>query len=90
MSYQRGTSLKEGNLKLFKEWHPTKNLDLKPENVTRASATKIWWMCKQGHSWKTSVHNRSKGSGCPFCRKKTLHKIDPNLAREWHPLSTAL
>ena len=32
-----------------------------------------WWLCKNGHSWKTRINHRSNGSGCPVCRRnKTL------------------
>jgi len=54
---------------LSKEWHPTKNGDLKPEDVTVGSHKKVWWKCPKGedHDWEAPVSNRSKGSGCPFC-----------------------
>ena len=32
-------------LKLAKEWHPTKNGDLKPSNFTYGSDKKFWWLC---------------------------------------------
>ena len=54
---------------LIKEFHPTKNCDLKPENLTIKSEKKVWWKCPKGddHEWKTSVTNRIKGFGCPYC-----------------------
>ena len=60
---------------LVKEWHPTKNKDLKPEDFTPRSGKKVWWQCPKGeyHEWKATIHDRSKG-GCPFCSgRKTLN-----------------
>ena len=39
---------------LMKEWHPIKNGDLTPDQVTIRSGKKIWWLCAKGHE-------------CPFC-----------------------
>ena len=63
---------KENNLKFLfpdiaKEWHPTKNNKLKPEDVTKHSGKRVWWLCLKGHEWKTSVNNRSRGTNCPHC-----------------------
>ena len=32
---------------IAKEWHPTRNDDLKPTEVTRGSGKKIWWQCNK-------------------------------------------
>lgn len=55
--------------KLISEWDYEKNI-LLPTQVTVGSNKKIWWICKQGHSWETSVKIRSMGSGCPVCARK--------------------
>lgn len=56
------------NPRLAKEWHPTKNGDLLPTQITHGSTkTKIWWLCPKGHEYKATVANRSNGSGCPIC-----------------------
>jgi len=74
------------------EWHPTKNGDLKPTDVTPYSGKRVWWRCDKGHEWKTSVSNRSwKGSGCAACIGRVasnsfnLKVAEPYLAEEWHP-----
>ena len=54
---------------LTKEWHPTKNGTLSPSMVTCGSHKKVWWKCSKGHEWQAIIYNRSKGSGCPVCRK---------------------
>ena len=52
-----------------KEWHPTKNGDLKPNMFTWCSGKKVWWLCPVcGHEWQTSIsHRSSRGTGCPKC-----------------------
>lgn len=57
---------------LLAEWHPTKNRNLSPSNISAGSKKTVWWMCKQGHEWATSVCNRTKkrGSSCPICVRK--------------------
>ena len=59
------------NPKLAKEWHPTKNGILTPRDVTAGSHKKVWWICKKGHVWKTTVKNRNRGAGCTFCSGQT-------------------
>jgi len=53
---------------LAAQWHPTKNGELTPQQVTSSSAKKIWWMCDSGHEWRTGVNGRQYGAiGCPGC-----------------------
>ena len=54
---------------LAKEWHPTKNGNLKPTDVTPGSDQKVRWKCEQEHEWEAKVYDRSKvrGIGCPYC-----------------------
>ena len=54
---------------LAKEWHPTKNDELKPTDVTPGSHQKVWWKCEQEHEWEAQLYDRSKvrGIGCPYC-----------------------
>ena len=81
------------NLELAKEWHPTKNGDLTPYNVTPGSDKKVWWQCKkkQEHEWEALIYSRNSGRGCPFCSGKKVGKDNnlavknPELADEWHP-----
>lgn len=58
------------NPSLAREWHPTKNGNLKPDNVTSKSDKNVWWLGKCGHSWKAKVSNRAYGNGCPICANK--------------------
>ena len=77
---------------IAKEWHPKKNGDLKPDNVTKNSNKKTWWLCINGHEWSTTINNRvSQKTGCPYCsgRKAThtnnLKVLFPGITKEWHP-----
>jgi len=89
----KSTSLATLNPKLAKEWHPTKNGELTPEDVHPGSSKKVWWKCSKGddHEWKTVVYSRTGGKGCPICDGKKVVKstslatLNPKLAKEWHP-----
>jgi hypothetical protein len=73
------------------EWHPTKNKELIPKNITAGTHKKVWWYCKKGHEWQASVVKRTKSNrGCPFCTNQKVCKdnsleIISSLAKEWHP-----
>ncbi len=73
------------------QWHPTRNGNLKPEQVTPSSGKKVWWICENGHEWKTTIKSRNKGAGCPYCtgrlllKEKSLLAVNPELAKQWHP-----
>lgn len=81
------------NPELAKEWHPTNNGVLTPDQVHPGSAKKVWWKCPVGddHEWKTVVHSRTGGTGCPICsgnkvvKSNCLATLNPELAKEWHP-----
>lgn len=78
---------------IAKEWHPTKNGELTPDKVLPRSKRKVWWLCKEGHSYQTSLVSRTQSkTGCPYCtRRKVLPGFNdlatehPDLAKEWHP-----
>lgn len=52
---------------LVAEWHPSKNGKLIPRDCTVGTPKKVWWICSEGHEWKTAVVSRSNGTGCPRC-----------------------
>jgi hypothetical protein len=78
------------NPTLAKEWHPTKNGNLTPKDLTAGSSKKVWWKCSKGHEWEATVGSRNAGSGCPYCDGKKvspencLQTVNPSLAKEWH------
>ena len=61
---------------LIKEWHPTKNYPLVPENFTAGSGKKVWWKCSKGddREWEARISSRKGGTGCPFCYKDNKMK----------------
>lgn len=58
------------------QWHPTLNGNLKPEMVMAGSRKPIWWICQQGHVWRTRVDTRTglQRSGCPVCAGNVSRK----------------
>lgn len=90
---EKEKSLAAKSPELVAEWHPTKNGDLKPTQVTPGSNKKVWWLGKCGHEWPASIANRSRlGRGCPICAGKLVlsgtndfASAYPELAAEWHP-----
>lgn len=68
-----GQSLMEYYPELAKQWHPTKNGDLQPIDITKASNKKVWWICDKGHEWQATINNRSmRGTGCPYCAGRKM------------------
>ena len=68
------TDLATQNPELAKEWHPTKNGELTPQDIRPKSGKKVWWQCAEGHEWEATIHNRSSGRGCPECAKANASK----------------
>ena len=75
------------------EWHPTKNGELTPSDVTYGTNKKVWWLCKAGHEWEASIAKRGpRGQGCPYCSNRRalpgyndMASHYSELANEWHP-----
>jgi hypothetical protein len=77
---------------IAKEWHPTKNGELTPKDISYTDKTRVWWKCKNGHEWVSNAGSRSyANTQCPYCcNLKTnddncLSAIFPDIAKEWHP-----
>ena len=51
-----------------REWHPIKN-SFSPDSVVAGSDKKVWWQCLNdvNHEWKTSIWQRTRSNGCPYC-----------------------
>ncbi len=86
------------NLGLHKEfarqWHPTKNGDLFPQDLPKGHDKKRWWKCPKGpdHEWQESPYERlAKNLGCPFCSGRrvsvtnSLAAVARRVAKQWHP-----
>ena len=78
------------NPRLSKQWHPVKNGECTPYNMTVGSSKKSWWICEKEHEWEADIGSRNKGNGCPYCsgKKADIHNClatnYPNLIKEWH------
>ena len=75
------------------EWDYDKN-SKKPEDYSAHNGAYAWWLCPQGHSYKTRIYNRTANdsTGCPYCSgHKVLPGFNdlvsqyPDLASQWHP-----
>lgn len=72
-------------------WHPTKNGDLRPDEVFPTSLDKVWWLCAKGHEFRRTPAARIKFKECQYCSGRklapdnSLAVLYPDLAQEWHP-----
>ena len=75
------------------QWHPIKNGDVTPVDVTSQTGTKYWWQCDVApdHEWEASPASRvGSGSGCPCCAGQkvsvtnSLATVAPDVAAQWH------
>ena len=88
------------NPELAKQWHPTKNGNLKPTNVMANSNKIVWWMYQYNNldgthfnfEWKASINSRNRGNGCPYLSGHAVYRgfndlqtVNPELAKQWHP-----
>ena len=103
---KRSGTVEQNYPHLLKEWNPTKNKTINPNNISPGSKKKIWWICEHGHEWTASVVNRTKqNSGCPVCKREgvgnaiasaavrrsgSLAMRFPNIAKEWNTLKNPL
>ena len=80
--------------KILVYWHPTKNSEISPTQITAGSHKELWWLGTCGHEWKSRVRTDRflAGKGCPICRGlKVVEGINdlasqyPDLAAEWDP-----
>lgn len=73
-------------------WHPERNGQLTPADVSFGSRVRVWWCCEQGHEWQAMVYSvASDGCGCPYCAGKKaipgetdLATTHPRVALLWH------
>ncbi|DBB15606.1 TPA: hypothetical protein ACH3X3_003818 [Trebouxia sp. C0006] len=57
---------------LQRQWHDKLNRHLGDILIQPYSNRKAWWSCDQcpkglPHVWEAYVHNKTQGTGCPFC-----------------------
>ena len=84
---------------IAREWHPTKNGDLTPDQVMPGAKTRAWWILSYDtptgehfdFEWNATVHSRVfLKAGCPYLTGKAvwpgfndLASAFPEIAREW-------
>ena len=83
---------------IAKEWHSTKNGNLRPTQVAARAGRKVWWEIdhttddnKTFHfEWQATICDRASGDNCPYLSNAKLYKgfndlltVNPNLAKEW-------
>lgn len=69
-------SLEEKYPEIAKEWHSTKNGDLKPYMFKPRSDHKAWWKCSVcGNEYESTIGHRTYGTGCPKCGVKKVTRI---------------
>lgn len=73
--------------KLAAMWHPERNSGLRPSEVDAASTGAVWWRCDEGHDFQRAPLFMARDASCPMCAmaEKSLAKVSPNVAAEWHP-----
>ena len=84
-------------LSMVKLWHPTKNGDLKPTDITSGSRKKLWWRCERGHEWQAAAYSLRAGTACPYCSGRLaicgetdLAAVYPQLVKMWSPRNQLL
>ena len=99
--YQGFNDLATTHPDIAKQWHPTKNNGLTPNDVVAGSEKKVWWLLpyddKQtgkhfDFEWKTAINNRIAGKNCPYLTNQKimigfndLATTHPDIAKQWHP-----
>ena len=75
---------------ITEEWHPSRNGLLNPDQVTRNSNKKVWWLATCGHEWDSKVYSRVAHPKCPICMNKRVQQgvndlatTHPELYSEW-------
>ena len=74
------------------DWEKNKELGIDPKKITIGSDKRVFWKCKKGHSWQTSVRPRAVDcTRCPYCSGKKpilgvndLSTTHPELCLEWN------
>ena len=70
---------------LTKEWHPVKNKHLTPFDISAGSHKKFWWLCKNGHEFEDSPHNRNRTQKKNYCLQcNSVAFLRPYLLSEWN------
>ncbi|MGY8753668.1 MAG: zinc-ribbon domain-containing protein, partial [Phycisphaerales bacterium] len=66
-------------------WHPTKNGELTPSDVTYGTGRRVWFKCEKGddHEWQTVPKSLVHGTHCAVCAGKRI--VLSNCLATTHP-----
>lgn len=72
---------------LMAEWDYKKNT-IDPLLIPSGHSNKVYWLCKEGHSWKTSPSQRTFSlTRCPECVKSDSSLIEETFRNQLHTIS---
>lgn len=60
---------------LLEEWDFDKN-EISPTEIFKSSTEYVWWKCKNGHEWPSTVVNRVRGHNCMECYRERQSGIN--------------
>lgn len=87
----RDGSLSQTRPEIARQWHPTLNGHLTPDDVTEKSLFKAWWINEEGTVWQSAVNVRCKvknGTNPPkslvIIGINDLRTSNPELSTEWN------
>lgn len=78
---------------IAKEWHPTKNRNLTPHDVTAGTDKKAWFIClnNEEHEYEAYIKKKAlNNSGCPYCNNRLVDETNclstthPEIAKLWN------
>jgi predicted Zn-ribbon and HTH transcriptional regulator len=75
---------------LASEWHPSKNGNILPTNITQGSGYKATWICSVNpkHEWQARIIDRRRGNGCPICNNENfVSKMEKQIGELFNSLS---
>jgi len=89
-----GQSLADKHSEIAAQWAYDLNAPLSPEHFRPQANKKVWWRCKEGHTWRTTLNIRvHQRTGCPVCPRHRVVEVTngrnlaaryPVLVGEWH------
>jgi hypothetical protein len=75
---------------LAKEFSISRNAGVSPQQIPAGSPRMYWWICEDGHEWRTSPNIRwRQGTNCPKCSNRRVSETNnlavmyPYLLSEW-------
>lgn len=86
------TDLSSTHPEIANQLHPTLNGKLTGKDISSGSNKKLWWICDKNHEWQSTVSNRVKKNGCPYCSGRLpivgetdLETTHPEIANQLNP-----